>query len=189
LFDSKEILTSEAMSIDNDVAPEGGSTNSTWNFRLTVLRHYRPVYRMAAALLGDSAEAEDVTQEAFTRYWQQKQRIEKPQHWLMRVAHNACLDRLRKTGRFVSDEDRPEAPSREVDDPARCYEQTEIADRLRRHIDTLPELQRSLVVLFDIRGFSGAMCAKILDINENQVKVYLHRARRKLRLKLEQDDE
>lgn len=182
-------MNSEAMSIGASAGSKEHAPASAMGFRLVVLRHYRPVYRMAAALLNDAAEAEDVTQEALTRYWQQEQRIEKPGHWLMRVAHNACLDRLRKARRTVSDETQPEPQTPDYEDPARRYEQTEIADRLRRHIDTLPELQRSLVVLFDIRGMSGAMCAEILGINENQVKVYLHRARRKLRTKLEQDDE
>ena len=58
--------------------------------------------------------------------------------------------------------------------------------RLRRLIDKLPEPQRSLIVLFDVQGMNGAECARILDIDANQVKVYLHRARRRLRLGLEQ---
>ncbi|HLF12245.1 MAG TPA: sigma-70 region 4 domain-containing protein [Gammaproteobacteria bacterium] len=53
-------------------------------------------------------------------------------------------------------------------------------------VDMLPEPQRSLIVLFDLQGVDGATCARILDLSVNQVKVYLHRARRRLRIKLEQ---
>jgi RNA polymerase sigma-70 factor (ECF subfamily) len=56
---------------------------------------------------------------------------------------------------------------------------------LRASIAALPEPQRSLVVLFDVHGLDGAACARILGINTNQVKVYLHRARRRLRRELE----
>jgi len=49
----------------------------------------------------------------------------------------------------------------------------------------LPEPQRSLLVMFDVHGMDGAACARVLGLNANQVKVYLHRARRKLREQLE----
>ena len=57
---------------------------------------------------------------------------------------------------------------------------------LFRSVDTLPESHRSLIVLFDVQGVDGATCARILGLNVNQVKVYLHRARRRLREQLEQ---
>ncbi len=41
-------------------------------------------------------------------------------------------------------------------------------------------------MLFDVQGMTGAECAEILDLNVNQVKVYLHRARRRLRQALEE---
>jgi RNA polymerase sigma-70 factor (ECF subfamily) len=158
---------------------------SPWDFRLTVMRHYSHVYRMSAALLRDAAEAEDVTQETFTKFWQHGRKVEKPREWLLKVAHNHCLDRLRKSNRMVAEAHEPASEDGDSHDPAWRYERKELAERLRCLIDTLPEPQRSLIVLFDLRGISGALCAEILELNENQVKVYLHRARRKLREKLE----
>ena len=49
----------------------------------------------------------------------------------------------------------------------------------------LPEPQRSLLVMFDVQGHDGATCARVLGLNVNQVKVYLHRARRRLREQME----
>ena len=69
--------------------------------------------------------------------------------------------------------------------PAWHYEQHELAGELRKLVDTLPEPQRSLLVMFDVQGLDGATCARVLGLNANQVKVYLHRARRKLREQLE----
>ena len=157
----------------------------SWRFRLAVLRHDRAVYRFAAALLRDSREAEDVVQDTFLRYWQNGRTVEHPREWLLRVARNACLDRLRKSGRLVSHE-ASELPEQSHDrDPAWHYEQGELAIELQKAVDTLPEPQRSLIVLFDVQGIDGALCARVLGLNVNQVKVYLHRARRRLRQQLE----
>ena len=165
---------------------EGQGVISAWRFRLAVVLHDRAVYRLSAALLRDAREAEDVTQETFLSYWQHGASVERPREWLLRVARNACLGRLRKTGRLVSHEqaDLPEASDNR--DPAWHYEQHELADELKKVVDTLPEPQRSLIVMFDVQGVDGATCARILGLSLNQVKVYLHRARRRLRRQLEQ---
>jgi RNA polymerase sigma-70 factor (ECF subfamily) len=164
---------------------EGGGVMSSWRFRLAVLMHDRAVYRVAVALLRDSREAEDVTQEVFLSYWQHGARVEKPREWLLRVARNACLSRFRRSGRVVNHdpEDLPEISDGR--DPAWHYEQHELAGELRKLVDTLPEPQRSLLVMFDVQGHDGETCARVLGLNANQVKVYLHRARRKLRQQLE----
>ena len=107
----------------------------------------------------------------------------------MRVAHNLSIDRLRVAGRFVeADEEVLIDDSGGDSDPEWNYRQGELSTRLERAIDTLPGLQRSLVILYDMRGMSGKDCAEILGISVNQVKVYLHRARRRLREKLERPD-
>jgi RNA polymerase sigma-70 factor (ECF subfamily) len=164
---------------------EGGGVMSTWRFRLAVLMHDRAVFRLAAALLRDSREAEDVTQEVFLSYWQHGDTVERPREWLLRVARNACMSRFRRTGRVIHD-DPDELPEiGDGRDPHWHYEQHELAEALRKLVDTLPEPQRSLLVMFDVHGMDGAACARVLGLNTNQVKVYLHRARRKLREQLE----
>jgi RNA polymerase sigma-70 factor (ECF subfamily) len=162
-----------------------GAPLSAWRFRLAVLLHDRAVYRVAAALLKDAREAEDVTQEVFLSYWQHGATVERPREWLLKVTRNAALGRLRKSGRFVSHE--PELLPEPSDgrDPAWHYEQNELAGELRKLVDTLPEPQRSLLVMFDVQGHDGETCARVLGLNTNQVKVYLHRARRRLREQLE----
>ena len=164
---------------------EGGGVMSTWRFRLAVLMHDRAVFRLAAALLRDSREAEDVTQEVFLSYWQHGEKVERPREWLLRVARNACLSRFRRSGRVII-KDPEELPAiSDGRDPEWHYEQNELAGELRKLVDVLPEPQRSLLVMFDVHGMDGASCARVLGLNANQVKVYLHRARRKLREQLE----
>lgn len=168
-----------------DDLTEAGGVLPAWRFRLAVLLHDRAVYRLAAALLRDAREAEDVTQEVFLSYWQHGVSVERPREWLLRVARNAALGRLRKSGRFVyrAPDEMPEVSERR--DPEWHYEQHELAGELRKLVDTLPEPQRSLLVMFDVQGLDGATCARVLGLNTNQVKVYLHRARRRLREQLE----
>lgn len=179
---------------DESVAPESasdltespdGAPLSAWRFRLAVLLHDRAVHRLAAALLRDAREAEDVTQEVFLSYWQHGARVERPREWLLRCARNAALGRLRKSGRFVSHEPEQMPEQSDGHDPQWHYEQNELAGELRKLVDTLPEPQRSLLVMFDVQGHDGVTCARVLGLNVNQVKVYLHRARRRLREQLE----
>jgi RNA polymerase sigma-70 factor (ECF subfamily) len=166
----------------------GGSRVSAWQFRLVVLRYHRLVYRFAYSLLKDKPEAEDVTQEAFLRYWEQGGNVRGPKEWLLTVARNGCLDRFRKQ-RVAVDSNRAalEEP-RDDRGPAWHWQQRELGARLQTLITALPEPQRSLVVLFDVHGLDGAACARICGISTNQVKVYLHRARRRLRRALEESE-
>ncbi len=171
-----------------DGHPSSDAAPSAWEFRLAVLAHHKLVYRTALAMLRNPHEAEDVTQDVFMRYWQHGGSVKRPKEWLLRVGRNACLDRLRTSARrglhIVDDGAGLEAD--DGHDPARRCEQSETGERLHEAIGRLPEPQRSLVILFDLQGLKGEACARILEINVNQVKVYLHRARRRLRRALEQ---
>jgi RNA polymerase sigma-70 factor (ECF subfamily) len=120
------------------------------------------------------------------RYWEQGADVRGPREWLLAVARNACLDRLRRAGRTTSVEDSVTEERGDDREPLWHLQQRELALRLQRAIAALGEPQRSLVVLFDVHGLDGRACARILGISPTQVKVYLHRARRRLRRELEE---
>ncbi len=157
-------------------------------FRLEVERYYSLVYQVAAGLLRDSAEAEDVTQETFTQYWQHGGDAEHTKAWLIRVARNRCLDRLRRRNRI--DYREPEALPEPADhrDALLSVELDEQTEHLRSAVEALPEPQRSIVLLFSLKGLSGKDCAEVLGLSVTQVKVYLHRARARLRAHMEKSE-
>ena len=165
--------------------PSGEAKQSNLRFQAAVLQHHRLVYRVCYGILSDEHEAEDVTQETFLKYWQLSGEVRGAKAWLVTVARNKCLDRLRATKRLV--EASPELIEQQADDrdPEWHTNRDERLDRLNRLVQQLPEPQRSLIVLFDVQGLTGAECAEALDLNTTQVKVYLHRARRSLRRALE----
>jgi RNA polymerase sigma-70 factor (ECF subfamily) len=168
-----------------DSPPEEAGQVGAWRFRLAVLRHHGIVYRVAYSLLRDRHEAEDATQEAFLRYWERGNGVRQEREWLLAVARNACLQRLRRGRRWREGELPPDFATDERD-PEWHAQHDDLAASLRERIAALPEPQRSLVILFDLQGLDGAACAQVLGISTNQVKVYLHRARRRLRRELEE---
>jgi RNA polymerase sigma-70 factor (ECF subfamily) len=179
----------EEANTSSDMASASDKAQSAWRFRLAVAQHHRAIYRICYGILRDAAEAEDITQETFLRYWQLSGEVRGAKAWLVTVARNKCLDRLRGAKRFVDVD--PELFEQQTDgrDPEWHASQDETSARLQALINRLSEPQRSLVLLFDVEGLSGAECAEALGLNINQVKVYLHRARRQLRRALEERHE
>jgi len=57
----------------------------------------------------------------------------------------------------------------------------ELKEIINKYINTLPELQKSILLLRDLEGYSYEDIGKMLKLNESQVKVYLFRARQKMK--------
>ena len=75
-------------------------------FSVLVDRHYGFVFRVAARVLSEAADAEDVAQEAFVRLWRDPGAIDNPaalKGWLARVARNLAIDRIRRTKPSTAD--------------------------------------------------------------------------------------
>jgi RNA polymerase sigma-70 factor (ECF subfamily) len=153
-------------------------------YRQWVTDHQQPVWSLARHLLVDSAEAEDVSQEAFLRLWQKRDSID-PVHvrpWLLRVTRNLCLDRLRQ--RRSQSEPREDELFHDSG-PVAAMSQSQRQGWLHAAIGALGEPARTLVILRDMQQNSYEDIAMAMDMNLGQVKVNLHRARGRLRRKLE----
>ncbi len=151
--------------------------------RLLTARRAPRLLALAGRLLGDPAEAEDVTQEAMLRLWRAAPEWEDGGApvgaWLHRVATNLCLDRLRRRGRSSPLEDAPEPP-----DPApSALERLDAADRataLRTALHALPDRQRAAIVLRHFEDRSNPEIAAAMGLSVDAVESLQARGRRAL---------
>ena len=147
-------------------------------------RHVGDVYRYALAVMRNPADAEDVTQttflNAYRSYVEKGNRPEKPQNWLIAIAHNVCRQRFRQSAR------RPSEVAFE-DDIADTIVDDDLptADDIRRALSHLAFNQRAALVMRELEGRSYAEIAEILDVSTSAVETLIFRARRALREQLE----
>ena len=136
----------------------------------------------AMRLLGDRAEAEDVTQEALLRLWRiapdWRTGEAKVSTWLYRVTANLATDRLRRRRGVALDsvpepEDATPGPVAGLQDQAR-------AAALQQALDRLPDRQRQAVVLRHIEGLGNPEIAAIMDISAEAVESLVARGKRAL---------
>lgn len=148
-------------------------------------QHRQRVFSFAYYSLRAKADAEDVTQEVFIKLWQHWQKIDqlKVGGWLMRVAHNAVVDHVRRQKPGNEGIDSYAEVEQQASDSVEGAEldQEIYKVTLMEAIQALEDPFKSIVILRDIQGASYMDIQESLDISESQVKVYLHRARRKLR--------
>lgn len=158
------------------------------DFRADILSHRDRLYRQALSILADAAEAEDVVQDVMLRAWEHRgewDQIENMQAWLAQVCKRLALDKrkhaalLRRTP--LSDDTLDAARHTSLSGHASDMERHETLHLLCDLIADLPSPLDDLVRLRDIEGMSYRDIALQLNLSEDQVRVYLHRARGKLR--------
>src|SRR5947207_6903673 len=147
-------------------------------------RYVGDVYRYALAVMRNPADAEDVTQttfmNAYRAYAEKGDRPEKPQNWLIAIAHNVCRQRFRQSARRpseVSFED--DIADTVVDDDAPS------GNDIRRALSHLAFNQRAALVMRELEGRSYAEISEILGLSTSAVETLIFRARRALREQLE----
>jgi len=154
---------------------------------------YAPgIYNFALRMLQSAEEAEDAAQEAFVRAYTSLRQFRGRSSfatWLHRVAMNVCLDQIKRRRRqpfSLAREDPPTEPRLPASegDPASAAERRERQAIIRSAIDSLPEAQRAIVVLYDLEGLSYQECAQALNTSVGTVKSRLNRARLALKTKL-----
>lgn len=157
-------------------------------FETLVLPTKNKLFRFAFRLLGSSEEAKDVVQEVMIKVWngrEQMAEIQNMEAWCMRITKNLSLDRLRMKQRRATG---PLEDGMEIQHEALSpHERTEIhenMDRINNMIMALPEKQRQVIHLRDVEGYSYNEICEILELDMNQVKVNLFRARNSVREKL-----
>ena len=168
---------------------QGGDINA---FEAIVKEYEKTVYNLALRMCGDPEDARDISQEAFLKAYHALAHFRgesKFSVWLFRIVSNTCLDFLRERKRraevslTLQDED-GESEELQIGDeslsPERLYERKLTREALRRGLLNLPEDQREILLLREIRGFSYEEIGKVLSLEIGTVKSRIFRARRKL---------
>lgn len=156
--------------------------------RLLVTGKLARIVGLANRMLRDTAEAEDVAQEAFIRVWRQagswqpgRARFDT---WLHTVVLNLCRDRLRRRREVTSD------AVVDLADPALDAEATLVAEErdgaVAAAIAALPERQREAILLVHYQDLTGAAAAEALEVSVEALESLLARGRRTLRAELSQ---
>lgn len=149
--------------------------------------HADAAYRVAYGVLRDRGLAEDVVQETMVKAWESLDSFRGEaslRTWVLRIAHNTSVSALRRRRDLATaPEDLPDAAARD-DTAARVAGRAGMA-ALRRALDGLDELSRSVVVLREVEGMSYAQIAEALDVPVPTVKTRLLRARRALQAAVE----
>ncbi len=153
--------------------------------------HSRRVYSVCLRMVGNTAEAEDLTQEAFLQLFRKIHTFRGDSAfstWLHRLSVNVVLMRLRKkTLPETSLEETTEpdeetgGPRKEIGGPDQLL--TGSIDRLNleRAVEQLPPGYRSVFLLHDVQGFEHNEIAEIMGCSIGNSKSQLHKARTRLR--------
>ncbi|WP_433943186.1 sigma-70 family RNA polymerase sigma factor [Paenibacillus sp. SN-8-1] len=149
-----------------------------------IYRDYKKDVYLYLLYLGKNHHlAEDLTQETFARALVHL----KPEHqgrvrpWLLRVAYRLFIDKVRKEKRmqYYDSDYFNELP--ETDTPESIFIIKEKQQAVSEMLDSLTEVQRQTVLLYDFKGFSYQESADMMGIGLSRFKILLYRARQKLR--------
>jgi RNA polymerase sigma-70 factor (ECF subfamily) len=151
------------------------------------------IFRFALQMCGSRSLADDVTQEVFMVLIREGHTFDATRgsvnSFLMGVARNHVLRRLRRERFYVSIEEDPQnettpATSRTIENPLDDLSRAETIESVRKSVLALPERYREVVALCDLQEMSYAEAAEILGCAVGTVRSRLHRARALLTEKL-----
>ncbi len=158
-------------------------------FAALVRRHEGSTRGLAYALVGDWAEAEDLTQETFLRAFRNLDLLADPAKfapWLRRVGFGVCIDWVRtfrpQLYRLELDADADASLAAATTDPSPLerMEREEVTERVMRALAELPPRYRTPLTMYHIDGLSHEKVARALDVPVGTVRSLVARARRKL---------
>jgi RNA polymerase sigma-70 factor (ECF subfamily) len=193
---SKKTGGPEGRNAPADLLVEAFRKGSPGAFDAIVRAHQDRVYAFCARMLSDREDALDVSQEVFLAAYRNLDSFRGDaalSTWLLRIAANRCLNRIRQRKSTAAREAPWEDGGEEGDGPAfqpvapegqrpdRVAEAREIGAILAEALGQLDPGTRSMVLLSDVEGFSYEEIAELTNVPVGTVKSRLHRARMALR--------
>ena len=141
------------------------------------------LYGYCLKYLHNTEDASDIVQDVFEKLWKNRKKVEynKAKPWLFTCAHNALINLIKKNKKMTYVENITS------EDESRSHEkQYEMKEIIEKALLLLPPVQKSIILLRDMEGYNYKEIGEILDLSEAQVKVYLFRARKKIKKQLKE---
>ena len=180
---------------DEDIMINYQSGGDPQGVQVIFVRYKSRILNFCLRMLGNRADAEDVTGDVFLTLFSRKYAYDpkaKFSTWLYTVARNSCISRMRKRKNLVSvwfsskgsnTYDQWEVQDQE-DLASEQLLKREAASRVRRAIRLLPYQQREAIVLREYQGLSYDEISSILNCSLEKVKILIFRGRESLRKEL-----
>ncbi|HEY1170972.1 MAG TPA: sigma-70 family RNA polymerase sigma factor [Verrucomicrobiae bacterium] len=167
-------------------------------FETLVERYKQPLINLLYRTLPDATEAEDLAQNVFIQVYKSAHRYEASARfstWLFTIARNLCLNEIRRRSRHpaesmdVTHPENEDQPLRQIEDvkqfaPPDTMLQGELTDKVEEAIASLPENQRTAMLLCRQDDLSYDDIAKVLGCSLSATKSLIHRARETLKQRL-----
>ena len=144
-----------------------------------------PVYGLIRKVLRDPAQSEEVAQEVLLEIWRTASRFDPDKGsaatWALTIAHRRAIDRVRSETAAAERELRSAPAQIAIDDVAESVEASLEAERVRRCLDGLTELQRESITLAYYGGYSYPQVAALLDTALGTIKTRIRDGLSRLR--------
>lgn len=138
------------------------------------------VFRYAFKWTRNEQDSKDLVQDVYGKLWEHRKKVEfkSSRSWLFTCMHHALVNFSKKKNLMEHVMDYNGKM------PIMYQPNYALKDLLQKSLAQLSDIQRSIVILRDSEGYSYDEIGDILDLSESQVKVYLFRARKKLKEQL-----
>ena len=141
------------------------------------------LFRFAKRMLDHTEEAEDIVQETFIKLWNRRDKLDEyrsVEALAMITTKNLCLDKIKARRYPVENMDNHRQFIESM--PAETkVDHSDLIFGIHQAIESLPEQQQMIVHLRDIEGYEFEEIARVVDMNENAIRVALSRARKRIR--------
>jgi RNA polymerase sigma-70 factor, ECF subfamily len=153
------------------------------SFELLVRRHYGPAFAVGLAVMGNRADAEDVTHDGIVQALARLEECRQPAQfaqWLAAIVRNRARNELIRPSRNRSVQIELHAPATPAVAP-RDMELDELRDTLESALAQLPELQREVLLLHDLHDWPHEEIGTLIGTSAGMCRQHLFKARRRLR--------
>lgn len=152
-------------------------------YNIVVRQQSGNLFGYALKFLRNEEDAKDIVQDVFEKLWLNRKCVEfaKAKSWMFTTAHNAMINFSTRKGRVQLTDRMTTLETQKDKSDVNVFESNQVVDRA---VSILPPIQKSVILLRDLEGYSYKEIGEILGLNDSQVKVYLFRARKKIKKQL-----